>query len=99
MVFLVCVFGYMDWMIMFKWTHQIVDSSPPGIINTMIAMCLGQGVPEGQQLYHGQDQVQNVLLLMAVVAIPVMLIPKPLYIWCTTKTSRLAACVDFVIFL
>ncbi|KAF4691794.1 H(+)-transporting V0 sector ATPase subunit a [Perkinsus olseni] len=57
LVFLLSFFGYMDWMILYKWTHDITFNPAPGLINTLIAMALGQGVRPGQALYPDQGVV------------------------------------------
>ena len=36
MVFMICFFGFMDYMILFKWVTALEE--PPSIINSMIAM-------------------------------------------------------------
>ncbi|KAF4677828.1 H(+)-transporting V0 sector ATPase subunit a [Perkinsus chesapeaki] len=81
LVFLLSFFGYMDWMILYKWTHDITFNPAPGLINTLIAMGLGQGVKPGQVLYPNQGWWQSLLILLALVSVPIMLIPKPLILW------------------
>jgi len=40
MIFMVCFFGYMDYMILFKWVTPM--DNPPSIINSLIAMGMWQ---------------------------------------------------------
>ncbi|KAF4738108.1 H(+)-transporting V0 sector ATPase subunit a [Perkinsus olseni] len=87
LVFLLSFFGYMDWMILYKWTHDITFNPAPGLINTLIAMALGQGVRPGQALYPDQGWWQSLLILLAVVSVPIMLIPKPLILWWKHRQS------------
>lgn len=41
--------------IRYKWTRDISFNPAPGLINTLIAMSLGQGVKPGQVLYPGKS--------------------------------------------
>merc|ERR1719222_1295353 len=40
MVFMICFFGFMDYMILYKWVTPL--DSPPSIINSLIAMGMWQ---------------------------------------------------------
>jgi V-type H+-transporting ATPase subunit a len=72
-------FGYMDWMIMYKWVTP-VEGSPPGLIDTMITMGLSGGGVRAE-LYDGQETVQKFLFKIGLFSVPLMLIPKPLILW------------------
>ncbi|EER13811.1 vacuolar ATP synthase subunit A, putative [Perkinsus marinus ATCC 50983] len=87
LVFLVSIFGYMDWMILYKWTRDISFNPAPGLINTLIAMSLGQGVKPGQVLYPDQGWVQSLLIFLAVISVPLMLVPKPVILWWKHRQS------------
>jgi V-type H+-transporting ATPase subunit a len=80
LTFLIVIFVYMDWMIMYKWVTDISSdpqlNGPPSIINTLINMGLQQ--TENQPLYSNQSSFQMNLGLCALIAIPLMLIPKPI---------------------
>jgi V-type H+-transporting ATPase subunit a len=80
LLFLLCTFGYMIFMIIFKlcidWS--VPGRNPPNLIQTMIAMFLNPGsVASDKQLYQGQAIVQAILVLIAFAAVPMMLLPKP----------------------
>lgn len=83
LMFMLAFFGYMDWMIMYKWVTPITQdpalNGPPGIINTMITM--GLGTPDRNPLYLGQTEVQALLMKLTIWAVPLMLIPKPVILW------------------
>ena len=86
LLFMVAFFGYMDWMIMYKWVYG--NESSPGLIDTMITMGLtGGGVRDGAQLYAGQAGVQSVLFKIILWSIPLMLIPKPLFLYFQNRHS------------
>jgi V-type ATPase 116kDa subunit family len=53
-------------------------SATPDLYNVMIQMVLSPGSVDVNSMYPGQAFLQVVLLLAAVVAVPVMLLPKPL---------------------
>lgn len=79
MIFLNCLFGYLSFLILLKWAL----GSQADLYHTLIYMFLSPGnvdcggeCPENQ-LFPGQAFVQVLLLLIALVAVPWMLIPKP----------------------
>ena len=81
MIFMLSTFGYMVFMILYKWC---VDWSapgmnpPPNLIQTMISMFLAPGsVDPAKQLYAGQAGFQAFLLLCALFSVPVLLFAKP----------------------
>jgi V-type H+-transporting ATPase subunit a len=79
MVFMLCTFGYMIFMIIVKFTIDWSDpksGSPPNLIQTMISMFLSPGTIDNP-LYNGQGPIQVVLVLLAVFSVPMMLFPKP----------------------
>ena len=90
LTFMVAIFGYMDWMIMYKWVIPVGSdpslSGPPSIINTLIVMGLGQS--DKQPLYEGQSFVQGWLITLALIAVPLMLIPKPFLLWLRHRKSH-----------
>jgi len=87
--FMLSTFGYMCFMIIYKWTvdYGCQDGTalslscpaqdPPSLIQTMIKMFLSPGTVENP-LYEGQAGVQVFLILIAVLSVPVMLLMKPL---------------------
>ncbi|KAK9805190.1 hypothetical protein WJX72_004776 [[Myrmecia] bisecta] len=80
MIFLNCLFGYLAILIIAKW----VSGSVADLYHIMIYMFLNPGnvdcngtCPENQ-MYPGQGAVQVLFLLAALIAVPCMLLPKPL---------------------
>jgi V-type H+-transporting ATPase subunit a len=86
LLFMLCLFGYLCFLIFFKWAAPIdywgpVSGAPPFLLNTMIQMFLSPfNLKKEDTLYEGQQIVQPVLLIVAVICIPVMLLVKPLYL-------------------
>merc|ERR1712038_882064 len=52
---------------------------PPNLITTLISIALSPGVVD-EPLYYGQAQIQNILLAVAGLSVPVLLLAKPLMI-------------------
>jgi len=101
LIFMVCFFGYMDYMIVYKWTHKIPGDVPgpdgplglglawgedangnpgsagaPSIINSLI--CMGMHQVDKAPLFPGAQDRASMLMLASAVAVPWLLIPKPL---------------------
>jgi len=86
-ILMIVLFGYMDLMIICKWLTDFKgkESMAPSVITTMIDMALSGGaIAPGTQGVVGSDGFQQALsiisLLIALVCVPTMLFPKPLYI-------------------
>jgi len=74
-IFLNSLFGYLSLLIIIKWC----SGSQADLYHVMIYMFLSPTDELGEnQLFWGQRIVQMVLLLLALVAVPWMLLPKPL---------------------
>merc|ERR1711971_820648 len=78
-VFMICFFGFMDFMIVYKWTHVIPagdgTDGPPSIINSLICMAMFQN--DAQPLLPGSGDFAHNLMTAAACAVPIMLFPKP----------------------
>lgn len=81
LLFLVSTFGYMIFLIIFKFCIDWTEPgriSPPNLVQTMIEMFLSPGnVDPSKQLYPHQGKVQFVLLATALLSVPVMLFGVP----------------------
>ncbi|KAM9743992.1 V-type proton ATPase 116 kDa subunit a [Menidia menidia] len=82
LLFLLCLFGYLVFMIFYKWlVYSAKDSRhAPSILIHFINMFLmqGDGVPP---LYPGQTGLQVFLVVIAVLSVPVLLLGKPVYLY------------------
>ncbi|KVH98441.1 ATPase, V0 complex, subunit 116kDa [Cynara cardunculus var. scolymus] len=75
MIFLNSLFGYLSLLIIVKWC----TGSQADLYHIMIYMFLSPTDDLGDnELFWGQKYLQIILLLLALVAVPWMLIPKPL---------------------
>uniref|UniRef100_A0A671LQ41 V-type proton ATPase subunit a n=1 Tax=Sinocyclocheilus anshuiensis TaxID=1608454 RepID=A0A671LQ41_9TELE len=82
LLFLLCLFGYLVFMIIYKWLFFAVRDSQtaPSILIHFINMFLMQG-DSSQPLYPGQAGFQAFLVTVAVLSVPVLLLGKPLYLY------------------
>lgn len=79
------LFGYMDYLIVVKWTTSFRDangnlvSTIPAIITTLIDLALKVGGVSDTNgpLIEDQSSIQGVILAVALICIPLMLLPKP----------------------
>eukprot|EP00960_Hanusia_phi_P054792 762777-Hanusia_phi.AAC.1 len=81
-VFLLSIFGYLCFLILYKWTTDWVGLGLPAppLLDTLLGMLLevGSPIPKERLLYPGQATVQTILVIVALIAVPCMLFPKPL---------------------
>lgn len=84
LLFMTCLFGYLGVLIVYKWITA-VDAS---LLNTFIAMVLRFGAVDGTPMYSGQQMVQTVLMVIAILCIPWMLLAKPVYLVIEKKRIR-----------
>jgi len=75
MLFLNGLFGYLCFLMVYKW----ISGSIADLYHVMIYMFLSPGSMDDQgRLFSGQGQLQLVFVLVALIAVPWMLFPKPL---------------------
>jgi V-type H+-transporting ATPase subunit a len=95
-VFLLAVFGYMDYLILYKWLREW-STPPPSIITTMINIPLELGATTdccgGQPMWGmfgstSQDKIQQFLFIVALITIPAMFILPLLYEWLVRRSKR-----------
>lgn len=91
LLFLLCLFGYLVFMILYKWlVFSAKDSRlAPSILIHFINMFLMQS-DAVQPLYPGQTGLQVFLVVLAVLSVPVLLVGKPIYLyWLQHGSHRL----------
>jgi V-type H+-transporting ATPase subunit a len=85
LIFMLLFFGYMDFLIIYKWTHV---GNAPSIINTMICMGLGPDLPADPELCPGPATFQSLHRMLIMVCVPWMLIPKPAALYWQHKQQQ-----------
>uniref|UniRef100_A0A4W4HRW8 V-type proton ATPase subunit a n=1 Tax=Electrophorus electricus TaxID=8005 RepID=A0A4W4HRW8_ELEEL len=82
LLFLLCLFGYLVFMIFYKWlAFSSADSrTAPSVLIHFISMFLMQGNTTAP-LYPGQAALQMFLVAVALLCVPVLLLGKPLYLY------------------
>lgn len=81
-------------MIFLKWSVDWggLHEEPPSLLNTLISMFMSPGkYTEAARLYPHQESVQLVLVLVALLAVPMLLLPKPLLHMLDLKKRAAAA--------
>lgn len=86
-LFLGCTFGYMCFIIIYKWVEPYPNR--PSLLITMTNFFLSpHGLNETTDgLFAGQNMIQTVLLLVAVISVPFLLLPIPIIEWRKHKKS------------
>ncbi|XP_055852087.1 V-type proton ATPase 116 kDa subunit a 1-like isoform X2 [Episyrphus balteatus] len=99
-LFLVLLFGYMAFMMIFKWfkydAKTLIQENTPGCAPSVLIMfinmmLLGHNKPLPgckELMFEGQGLLQNVFLVVAVICIPWMLLAKPIYLMITRGKPR-----------
>ncbi|XP_004437785.1 PREDICTED: V-type proton ATPase 116 kDa subunit a isoform 3 [Ceratotherium simum simum] len=82
LVFLLALFGYLVFLIVYKWLCVTAASaaSAPSILIHFINMFLFSRSPTNRPLFHGQEVVQSVLVVLALAMVPVLLLGTPLFL-------------------
>lgn len=82
LVFLLGLFGYLVFLVLYKWLRVSAAgaASAPSILIHFINMFLFARSATNRPLFPGQEVVQSVLVLLALVMVPVLLLGTPLYL-------------------
>ncbi|KAH8252446.1 hypothetical protein KR032_000003 [Drosophila birchii] len=98
-VFMMCLFCYLCFLIFFKWLnygglkpHPRTSACAPSVLITFINMMLmKKETPNGDcptGMFPGERTLEYVLIVLAVLAIPVLLAGKPLYLMRKRKKDK-----------
>ncbi|XP_006861227.1 PREDICTED: V-type proton ATPase 116 kDa subunit a isoform 4 [Chrysochloris asiatica] len=94
MIFIICLFGYLVFMIIFKWCQYDVHVSQraPSILIHFINMFLfNYDDPSNRPLYEYQQEVQSFFVVMALISVPWMLLIKPFILRANHRRAQLQA--------
>lgn len=91
-IFMCCTFVYMDFIIIYKWSsnYDSDTSKAPSIISTMIAVFVNMAKDDPKDLlfWPSERSSERAIVALALICIPVMLVVKPLVIYCRRKNKR-----------
>uniref|UniRef100_A0A8C8MEH2 V-type proton ATPase subunit a n=1 Tax=Oncorhynchus tshawytscha TaxID=74940 RepID=A0A8C8MEH2_ONCTS len=79
-IFMLSLFGYLIFLILYKWCVVMKSESAPSILLLFINMMLFDYSSEGTVLYRTQKPVQIFLVVVAVLMVPWLLFAKPLFL-------------------
>ncbi|XP_058298415.1 V-type proton ATPase 116 kDa subunit a 4 [Hylobates moloch] len=94
MIFILCLFGYLVFMIIFKWCcfDVHVSQHAPSILIHFINMFLfNYSDSSNAPLYKHQQEVQSFFVVMALISVPWMLLIKPFILRASHRKSQLQA--------
>ncbi|XP_055458025.1 V-type proton ATPase 116 kDa subunit a 4 [Psammomys obesus] len=91
MIFMLSLFGYLVFMIIFKWCRYDAHTSrkAPSILIHFISMFLFDYDDSNAPLYSHQQEVQTFLVIIALVSVPWMLLIKPFILRAKHQKSQL----------
>ncbi|XP_004594429.2 V-type proton ATPase 116 kDa subunit a 4 [Ochotona princeps] len=92
LIFLLCLFGYLVFMIIFKWCRFDAHTSQhaPSILIHFINMFLfDYNEATNAPLYRHQKEVQSFFVIMALISVPWMLLIKPFVLRANHRKSQL----------
>ncbi|CAD8142676.1 unnamed protein product [Paramecium pentaurelia] len=93
LIFFICSFGWMDFLIIYKWFINWTGRTDeaPSVITLMINMILAPGQQVIPPLWGdgiSEASTQTAMLLIALICIPIILIPKPLFLYHRVKKQE-----------
>ncbi|KAF4095663.1 hypothetical protein G5714_023266 [Onychostoma macrolepis] len=88
LIFMLSLFGYLIFLILYKWCIPLRSETAPSILLLFINMMLFDYQSEYKLLYAGQKAVQIFLVVSAMLMVPVLLLVKPLLIYRTRMKTR-----------
>ncbi|KAA0704731.1 V-type proton ATPase 116 kDa subunit a isoform 1 [Triplophysa tibetana] len=88
MIFFLSLFGYLVFLILYKWCITVPSDVVPSILLLFINMMLFDYQSQHHLLYKGQKAVQICLVVTAVLMVPVMLMVKPFLAYRTYMKTR-----------
>ncbi|XP_051538976.1 V-type proton ATPase 116 kDa subunit a 1 isoform X2 [Myxocyprinus asiaticus] len=88
LIFILSLFGYLVFLILYKWSITLQSDKAPSILLLFINMMLFDYQSQHNLLYGGQKAVQIFLVVTAVLVVPVLLLAKPLFVYRTRMKTR-----------
>ncbi|ELW68822.1 V-type proton ATPase 116 kDa subunit a isoform 4 [Tupaia chinensis] len=92
MIFILCLFGYLVFMIIFKWCQfdvHVSQHAPSILIHFINMFMFNYNDPSNAPLYKHQQEVQSFFVVMALISVPWMLLIKPFILRANHRKSQL----------
>ncbi|XP_007950987.1 V-type proton ATPase 116 kDa subunit a [Orycteropus afer afer] len=94
MIFILCLFGYLVFMIIFKWCQfdvHVSQGAPSILIHFINMFLFNYDDPSNRPLYKHQREVQSFFVVMALISVPWMLLIKPFILRANHRKAQLQA--------
>uniref|UniRef100_G1PB06 V-type proton ATPase subunit a n=1 Tax=Myotis lucifugus TaxID=59463 RepID=G1PB06_MYOLU len=91
MIFMLCLFGYLVFMIIFKWCYydvHVSQKAPSILIHFINMFMFNYNDPSNAPLYKHQQEVQSFFVVMALISVPWMLLIKPFILRANHRKSQ-----------
>lgn len=89
-IFFSVLFFYLVIMIFIKWATDWTQSvtGPPSLIALLMNIFLAFGSVDGRPLFPGQEDLNYVIFIVALLCIPILLLPKPIITYMNQGKNR-----------
>lgn len=87
-IFMLCTFVYMDYLIIFKWSQAYDNpTTAPSIISTMISVYVNMASdnPKDILFWSNERSGERTIVIIALLCIPVMLLGKTIATYCMRR--------------
>ncbi|XP_003420265.1 V-type proton ATPase 116 kDa subunit a 4 [Loxodonta africana] len=94
MIFILCLFGYLVFMIIFKWCQfdvHVSQDAPSILIHFINMFLFNYDDRANRPLYKHQQEVQSFFVVMALISVPWMLLIKPFILRANHRKAQLQA--------
>ncbi|KII60285.1 V-type proton ATPase subunit a isoform 1 [Thelohanellus kitauei] len=88
-IFFGFLFGYLVFLIFYKWLFISISTKAPSILITFINMFMKFGnVDEDDRFFQGQEYIQSIIVVLSLICVPWMLLVKPFVLFREHRRRR-----------
>ena len=89
LLFMICSFGYLSFLILFKWCSPVQENAPM-LVNVFLEMfqSFGKVSEQNEVLGKSQHWIQPLLLAIIIIALLILFIPKPIFLYIQLRKKR-----------
>ena len=86
---MICSFGYLSFLILFKWCSPVQENAPM-LVNVFLEMfqSFGKVSEQNEVLGKSQHWIQPLLLAIIIIALLILFIPKPIFLYIQLRKKR-----------